>query len=170
MRGEVFTTRLRLVPIGPEHVADLVAIHRDAWIAEWCAGEWSKAAAEAFATACARGWMVDGVAKWIAYERRTGALVGRGGLSRMASGSASEQIGGLVGPAWAEQRLELGWALQEEFRGRGYATEIGRAGLGFAFDVMGAHPLTSWGPTRSLPSRNGTTRPPGTSWSVSACG
>ena len=105
---EVLTERLRLAPIGAEHVAELVAIHQDPWIAEWYAGPWSAAMAEAFARNCARGWAVDGVAKWIAYERRTGALAGRGGLSRMAAGAARSQLADLAGPTWVEEPLELG--------------------------------------------------------------
>jgi len=150
---EVLTERLRLAPIGAEHVAELVAIHQDPWIAEWYAGPWSAARAEAFARNCAQGWAVDGAAKWIAYDRRTGALAGRGGLSRMAAGAARSQIAVLAGPTWAQGRLELGWAVLEAFRGRGLAAEIGRAGLGFAFDVLGAHTVVSFTERHNMASR-----------------
>ena len=39
--------------------------------------------------------------------------------------------------------LEIGWALRREFWGLGYASEIGRAGLAFAFDVLGAQAVVS---------------------------
>ncbi len=39
--------------------------------------------------------------------------------------------------------LEIGWALRREFWGRGYAAEIGRAGLAFAFDVLGVQAVVS---------------------------
>ncbi len=134
MSGEVLTERLRLVPIGLEHAAELVAIHQDSWIAQWYAGQWTAARAQEFALATARGWSVDGVAKWIAYERRTGELVGRGGLSRMAASAVRSRIAALVAPAWAEQSLELGWAVRAEFRGKGLAPfalyEVGRGGDG----------------------------------------
>ena len=39
--------------------------------------------------------------------------------------------------------LELGWALRREFWGFGYASEIGRAGLAYAFDVLGARAVVS---------------------------
>jgi RimJ/RimL family protein N-acetyltransferase len=39
--------------------------------------------------------------------------------------------------------LEIGWALRREFWGRGYASEIGRAGLEFAFGVLGAQAVVS---------------------------
>jgi RimJ/RimL family protein N-acetyltransferase len=147
------TARLRLVPAGPEQVTDLVAIHRDALVAEWYAGEWSTARAEEFARGCARGWSVDGVGKWIAYDRATGRLVGRGGLSRMTNGAVNAQISALAGPAWAAERLELGWAVREEFRGRGLATEIGQAGLGFGFDVLGARAVVSFTERHNVASR-----------------
>jgi [ribosomal protein S5]-alanine N-acetyltransferase len=63
-----------------------------------------------------------GVGKWLAYEEATGALLGRGG------------------PSWAvvegAECVEIGWALRREVWGRGYATEIGRAGLDHAFSVL----------------------------------
>jgi RimJ/RimL family protein N-acetyltransferase len=154
VHGEALTERLRLVPVGPEHVADLVAVHGDPWIAEWYAGAWSDQRAEEFAHACARGWAVDGVSKWMAYDQESGALAGRGGLSRLPSESAAAvQIAALAGPAWAEQRLELGWAMMEAFRGRGIATEIGRAGLGFAFDTLGARSVIAFTERHNASSR-----------------
>jgi RimJ/RimL family protein N-acetyltransferase len=154
-RGEFLSARLRLVPVGPEHVADLITIHRDPWIARWYAGEWPTATAEAFAAASARAWTVDGVAKWIAYQRQTGDLVGRGGLSRMpADGGVSAQIAAAAGPAWTPQRLELGWAVREAFRGQGLATEIGRAGLSFAFDVLQARAVIAFTERHNVASRN----------------
>src|ERR1700689_3539120 len=92
VKGEVLTDRLRLVPIGPEQVADLVTIHQDPWIAQWYAGQGPAGRAREFALACARGCSGDGVAKWIAYGRGTGELVGRGGLSRMAAGAVRAQV------------------------------------------------------------------------------
>ena len=61
MPGETLTERLRLLPVGPEHAADLVAVHRDGRIAEWYGGAWPRATAEAFALSCARGWGTHGV-------------------------------------------------------------------------------------------------------------
>ena len=69
----------------------------------------------------------------------TGALVGRGGLSRV-------QIAG-------QERLEIGWALLRPFWGHGYATEIGRAGVAFAFEELGADEVVSYTETRNARSR-----------------
>jgi RimJ/RimL family protein N-acetyltransferase len=54
----------------------------------------------------------------------SGALVGRGGLS--------------VAEIDGARRLELGWAVRQELWGRGYATEIGAAGLRYARDALHA--------------------------------
>jgi RimJ/RimL family protein N-acetyltransferase len=71
----------------------------------------------------------------------------------MAPSGVSAQIAALAGPAWAEHRLELGWAVREEFRGQGLATEIGYAGLGFAFDVLGAQSVISFTERHNWASR-----------------
>ena len=138
--GLRLTDRLRLEPIGPQHAEDVWCLHQDPVVAEWNAGAWSHEEAAAFAASRARGWEQDGVSKWMAYQRDEGALVGRGGLSRMARADAvTAQIEALVtGTSWADNRLEVGWALRREFQGHGYATEIGREALSFAGGVLGA--------------------------------
>lgn len=49
--------------------------------------------------------------------------------------------------------LEIGWAVRREFRGRGYASEIGRAGLAYAFGVLGAQAVVSCTARRNARSR-----------------
>jgi RimJ/RimL family protein N-acetyltransferase len=134
------TDRLVLEPIGPEHVDDVWTVHQDPVVAEWYGGAWSKRDAAAFCERCAWAWVHDGACKWVAYERQTGELVGRGGLSRLPSDSDKmRSIAALVAdPVWEADRLELGWALLGSFRGRGLATEIGREGLRFAVEVLEA--------------------------------
>jgi mutator protein MutT len=145
-----FTDRLRLEPLtGPGevltgHAADLVTLHADPWVAQWYAGAWSAQDAVRRANAAQADWESDGVSKWMAYERAGGALVGRGGLSRLpAGGAVAEAVTALVGPDWATDRLEVGWALIESARGRGLATEIGRAGLEFAFGTLSARAVVA---------------------------
>ena len=117
------TARLRLEPIGLHHAGDLYRLHQDSAIAEWY-GSYTEASAEESARRFATGWARDGVSKWIAYDRSSGELVGRGGLSRV--------------PVDGAERLEVGWAVLGRFWGNGYATEIGRTALSFAFDELGA--------------------------------
>ncbi|MFC7533088.1 GNAT family N-acetyltransferase [Actinoplanes sp. GCM10030250] len=118
------TDRLRLEPISPGHAGDLWLVFQDKHIAHWYGGPWTRQDAAGYAATSAACWQRDGVHKWLAYHRDTGEVVGRGGLSR------TEVTG--------QERLEVGWAIREPFRGQGYATEIGRAGLDLAFGDLGA--------------------------------
>ena len=146
-----FTPRLRLEPIGPEHGADLWLVHTDDAVVPWYDG-WrpSRAQADERAQEIAAGWREHGVHKWMAYERASGEVVGRGGLSRTPVdhdwGQCYEY---LPHEAWVRAAhpstrpfrahahwVEIGWALRGEFWGAGYASEIGRAGLDFAFDTL----------------------------------
>jgi RimJ/RimL family protein N-acetyltransferase len=133
------TDRLRLEPIGAEHADDLWKLHQDDAIAQWYGGKWTVEAAQRQAVIFERGWAVDGASKWIAYDRESGELVGRGGLSRV-------EVDG-------ELRLELGWAICGDRWGQGYATEIGQAGLSFAFDELGADEVVAFTELHNTRSR-----------------
>ena len=87
----------------------------------------------------ATGWRVDGAHKWMAYHRTTGAVVGRGGLSR-------KYVDG-------RDRWEIGWVLHREYWGQGYASEIGRAGLALAFDELRADEVVAFTEARNRRSR-----------------
>lgn len=133
-----FTSRLRLEPIGLRHAEDLWRLFQDPAVAEWY-GEWTLEMAQREAARIAEAWTCHGVHKWMAYDRLTGELVGRGSLSRV-------HIEG-------KERLEIGWALLHQYWGHGYATEIGRAGLDFAFDELGADEVVSFTEARNTRSR-----------------
>ncbi|MET7996766.1 GNAT family N-acetyltransferase [Amycolatopsis sp. NPDC005232] len=130
-----YTERLSLIPIGPELADELFRLHQDPGITHWY-GPWTVDDACERVAAMGRAWQVDGVHKWLAYDRATDTLVGRGGLSYTA-----------------EHRLEIGWAVRESLWGRGYATEIGRAGLDFAFGELGASEVISFTETHNRRSR-----------------
>jgi RimJ/RimL family protein N-acetyltransferase len=120
--GEVTTERLRLVPITTERAEDLWRLHQDPAIAEWYPeeAEWSLDDARQRAASFEAGWRgPNGISKWLAYDNVDGRLIGRGGLSHWL-------VDGHDG-------LEVGWAVKGEHQRRGYATEIGRAGLDVAF-------------------------------------
>lgn len=118
------TTRLRLEPIGFEHAADMWLLHQDRAVARWYGGRFTIGDARGRAASAVRAWDSEGVDRWMAYERTTGELVGRGGLTR------AEVAGRL--------RLDMGWTVRGDRWGQGFATEIGRAGLAFAFTDLGA--------------------------------
>jgi len=137
--GGRLTDRLRLEPIGAQSAAELWRLQQDPGIAAWYAGRWSEAQAREHAMAMGEGWAREGVSKWLAYERANGELVGRGGLSRTC-------VDG-------RDCYEVGWAVREKFWGRGYATEIGRAGLSLAFDTLGAEEVVSFTEVHNTQSR-----------------
>ncbi|MGW6281972.1 GNAT family N-acetyltransferase [Kribbella sp. NPDC055071] len=158
--GTRFTPRLRLEPItGPNgvltgHVADLVRLYSDPLVAYWYAGSWSVDEAARRAVEFQAGWERESVGKWMAYERTDDALAGRGGLSRLSADyPVTAAIAALVGPAWAADRLELGWAFAESARGRGLASELGRAGLEFAFETLGAQAVIAFTERHNTASR-----------------
>ncbi|MEU4196766.1 GNAT family N-acetyltransferase [Kribbella sp. NPDC026611] len=154
-----FTDRLRLEPISgptgvmPGHAPDLVRIFADPLVSHWYDATWSPEEAAQRAVAFQDSWERDGVSKWIAYER-TGGLVGRGGLARIpVDAPVAAAIAELVGPEWAFDRLELGWAMVESARGRGLATELGRAGLELAFDTLQAKKVIAFTEQHNRASR-----------------
>ncbi|OOC55750.1 MULTISPECIES: GNAT family N-acetyltransferase [Nocardiopsis] len=137
--GTRVTERLVLKPIGPAHADDLWHLHRDPGVARWYGGTWSRGEAWESALYMERAWASEGVHKWIAHDRESGTLVGRGGLSYAEVDGA--------------RRLEIGWAVLERFWGLGYASEIGRAGLDLAFGDLRAEEVASFTETRNLRSR-----------------
>ena len=130
------TERLRLVPIGTRHASELWELHQDEGIARWY--PLSREQALRFAERMESSWE-RGLGKWLAYEESTGALVGRGG------------------PSWAvvesAERAEIGWAFRRAVWGRGYATEIGRFGLDYAFSVPGVEEVVSFTEVHNARSR-----------------
>lgn len=84
-------------------------------------------------------WRTMGVSKWLAYEKASNNLIGRGGLSRVT--------------VEGREQLELGWALLGAHWGHGYATEIGKAGLDFAFDRLDADEVIAFTEARNYRSR-----------------
>jgi len=136
--------RLTLVPIGPQHTEDLVVLHAGPDVAYWYAGTWTHSQAHAWAEEMHERWEREGVGKWMAYRQTDGELIGRGGLTRTKIDGA---------PC-----LELGWLVREQHRGLGYATEIGRAGLAFAFDQLQAEEVVTFTEVHNRASRAVMTR------------
>ena len=162
------TMRLRLEPVGPANAPHLWFVHGDDEVWPWYDNEKpSLEQAEHRAAFMDDSWHCHGVHKWIAYDRVSGEVVVRGGLSRTPVDDDWGQIYAFL-PAepWVrvahEMRrpfvahanwLEVGWALRREFWGRGYASEIGRAGLAFAFDVLGVQAVVSCTARHNVRSR-----------------
>lgn len=168
MQGFVLTPRLRLAPIGPDNATDLWLVHNDDAVVPWYDG-WrpSREEADTQARNIASSWRDHGVHKWMAYDRESGEVVGRGGLSRTKVDDDWGQIYAfLPDETWVREAykttkpptvhahwLEIGWALRREYWGHGYASEIGKAGLAYAFDTLGARAVVSCTLRHNLRSR-----------------
>jgi RimJ/RimL family protein N-acetyltransferase len=72
-------------------------------------------------------WELRGYGQWALVEKATGRLIGRAGLWNPEG--------------WPG--LEVGWLLDRARWGHGFATEAARAGLDYAFDVVGAERVIS---------------------------
>ena len=169
MTGAVrVTQRLRLEPVTDAHAHDLWVIHNDDDVARWYGG-WKPTRHEALerASAMAYGWSSFGVHKWVAYQRGTGELVGRGGPSTTPADEdwgrvndflpneewARETRGGPRGELVHTNWVEIGWALRPKFWGHGYATELGREGMTYAFNVLEVRAVVSCTDHDNLRSR-----------------
>jgi len=139
----VITERLRLEPIGVDHVAELERLYSGPDVSYWT-GPWTRAGIQEWANDMQERWLRNGVGKWMAYRLRDDQLVGRGGLSWI-------EIRG-------EAQLEVGWVISEQHRHEGYATEIGRASLNYAFSRLAAEEVVAFTETHNHASRAVMTR------------
>jgi len=156
--GFRFTRRLRLEPVGRGNARDLWLVHSDDGVWPWYGTEKPRPEqVRRWADFMGRSWQLHGVHKWMAYDRASGEIVGRGGLSRTPVDDDWGQLypclpaepwvrvaGESSDPFVAHANwLEIGWALRRRFCGKGYAAEIGRAGLDYAFGVLGMRAVVS---------------------------
>jgi RimJ/RimL family protein N-acetyltransferase len=113
---EIETERLIMRPVRVEDVDDLVAMHADP-VTRRVFGEWTRDQVEDWAERSVREWEERGRGKLSILDRESGAFVGRSGLR-----------------FWPEfDETEVGWVLMPEARGRGVATEAGRACVEWGF-------------------------------------
>ena len=161
------TDRLRLEPITGDLAEDYLCVFRDDAIAEWYGGKPTRAVAQLDVNEAGRIWRSIGVHKWLVYERASGTVVGRGGISVMRLDAHDGAIRSFLPPAaWADEGFgtdetapfarrwgEIGWALRGTYWGRGYATEIGRAGLLFAFGELDLRAVVAYTERHNLRSR-----------------
>ena len=82
---------------------------------------------------------------------------GRAGSAASGWPTRSRAARSSGGASWAlvegAERVEIGWALRQEVWGRGYATEIGRAGLDHAFWVPGVEEVVAFTEVHNARSR-----------------
>lgn len=105
---------LRLLPLGPEHDAAILAGQDPALAREISGGPWTPATLSAFLGRCA-GWSPDGPLRELAaQDTPTGTLVGGGGIARL-------------GPGLDRGEATLSYWLLAAHRGRGLGHAVAAA-------------------------------------------
>jgi hypothetical protein len=98
------TERLRLEPITRAHAEDYFLVFQDDAVAEWYAGKLTLAQAQHAANEAERHWKTIGFHKWLVYDRETGTVVGRAGVSAMGLQAYAGAIRSFLPPqAWADE-------------------------------------------------------------------
>ena len=112
----VRTERLLLRPVTVDDAAALAAIYTDPEVVRYVRGldlEGTRAQLERFA----EEWATRGIGVFAVVDPDTGEFIGRSGVKY-----------------WPEfDFTEVGWVLRRDRWGHGYATEVGRASLDYAF-------------------------------------
>lgn len=133
------TERLRLRPFADADAEALFALHSNAYVLRyWDSPPWSEPArAERFIAAC-RQMAEDGTGARLAMERSSDAtFLGWCSLSRWNPDFRS---------------ASMGYCLNEDAWGHGYATEAARAVLRWAFDTLDLNRVQAETDTRNLAS------------------
>lgn len=133
------TARLRLRPFTSEDADALLAMHGNPSVMRfWDSPPWKeRARCERFLAACER-ISEEGSGARVAIDRRSDdAFIGWCGLTRWNPGYRS---------------ASLGYCLDEEAWGHGYATEASRALLQWAFDALDLNRVQAECDTRNVPS------------------
>jgi RimJ/RimL family protein N-acetyltransferase len=113
---ELRTERLILRPVRVGDVDELVAMHADP-VTRRVFGEWTRDRVEDWVDRSVREWEERGHGKLTILDRESGTFIGRSGLR-----------------FWPEfEEVEVGWVLMPAARGRGVATEAGRACIEWGF-------------------------------------
>lgn len=81
-------------------------------------------------------WMLNGYGQWALEEKSSGQFVGRAGLIKPEGWPA----------------IEAGWVLHKSAWGKGYATEAGRAIIGYGFEDLDQERIISMIQPDNMPS------------------
>jgi RimJ/RimL family protein N-acetyltransferase len=117
------TARLLLARLRAEDFDDLHAMHTDARVMATLGGVRSRADTQRVLDALVADWDTDGFGYWLARDRASGRVAGRGGLRRVVLEGRPE--------------VEVGYAFLPEYWGRGLATELARESIRVGFAELG---------------------------------
>ena len=116
------TARLSAERLCADHLPELRRMHTDGRVMEHLGGVFTKERTLAYLTRNLEHWDTYQHGLWILYERGGTDPIGRAVLRHLTVDDADN--------------VETGYAFYESYWGRGYATEITRACLGFGFDEL----------------------------------
>ncbi len=140
-RATIETPRLKLRRWCEADLGPLAAINADAEVMEFLPAPLDRGESDALVGRIEAGFEANGFGLWALELRGEGGLIGFAGL-------AVPGFEARFTPA-----VEVGWRLARHAWGNGYATEAGRAALGFGFEEVGLTEIvsfTSAGNARSI--------------------
>lgn len=120
------TERLRFRRVRAEDLDEFLALHEDPEVAR-SMGSYDRAEMERYLQMVLDEWDQRGHGRVAILDRDTGRFLGRTGLKHW--------------PQFGE--TEVGWVLHPDARGKGYATEAGRASLAWGFERFGLPYVTA---------------------------
>lgn len=121
------TERLRFRRMAAGDLDELLALHEDPDVAEFM-GPYDRAGMEDYLRMVADEWAERGHGRLAVLDRQSGRFLGRTGLKYW--------------PQFGE--TEVGWVLRPDARGHGYATEAGRAAVGWGFESFDLPYVTAY--------------------------
>jgi ribosomal-protein-alanine N-acetyltransferase len=136
---ETETARLRLRPFVPGDFEELFRLYSDPEVMRYI-GQGVRTPEET-EQGLNRGlghWRDRGFGMWAAYDKASGKFVGRCGIQ----------------PLHDTGQVELGYALHQEFWGRGLATEASLAALRFGFHTIGLERIVAIARPENMASRH----------------
>jgi RimJ/RimL family protein N-acetyltransferase len=125
---ETFTTeRLRAERLTPDHRAEVLRMFSDSDVMAQLGGVRYVGEADEYLARNLEHWATHGFGLWIVYELAGDDPIGRAVLRHMLVDGADE--------------VEVGYAFYPEFWGRGLATEVAAACVGFGRHMLGVPSL-----------------------------
>ncbi len=128
------TSRLTAEPISSDDGPLLAGLLTDARVAATLGGVPSPDALAGMIARQAAHWTAHGFGYWLWRDRRSGAVVARGGLAHVVVAGRAE--------------VEVGWAVDADRWGEGLASELGAAAVDHALEVLGVREVVGF----TLPS------------------
>ncbi len=119
---EIQTPRLLLRRMHAEDLGDLTRLHLDPLVMATMGGTRMPEATADWLNRQIGHWERCGFGLWMARDRASGQLAGRGGLHHVQIGDRDE--------------IEVGYSFHAEYWGRGLATELARESVRVAFEVL----------------------------------